>query len=242
MENNQCNQPSNEVCLICSIQDYINKVLSIKKEDDEVFIFRGETSIDFVLKPSVGRIENYSKEIERQLFIKFKKNFYFFSDCRPKNDMEVLFLAQHYGLKTRLLDWSYNPLVALYFACEKTTTQEKKNGRVYYKKIKNLLKDSNCTNKMPTTMEEILNIKKDYYVVPDYTDNRYKNQQALFMLSCQPDTDINNSAIEYFEIKYDSKNSIIKDLAFLGFNKAFIYPTLESLCDSINTIFTPTNK
>lgn len=40
----------------------------------------------------------------------------------PQNPFEWLGLAQHYGVATALLDWTFNPLIALYFACDEGRT------------------------------------------------------------------------------------------------------------------------
>lgn len=228
--------------MINSITDYLSQILALNKDrgDDEIFIFRGEISMGYSLIPSIGRVNNYSKDLEKQMFLEFKRQYYSYTDLRPKNDMDVLFLAQHYRLKTRLLDWSYNPLVALYFACERevdSQKDEKKNGRIYYCTLKNKMVDNQVSPEMPTVMEDIQNVKSDILIVPDYTDIRYRNQQALFMLCSKPNEAIKND-INFLEIDEDSKKQIRNDLALLGYNKTFIYPMLESLCKDINKCFT----
>jgi hypothetical protein len=62
---------------------------------------------------SGGLVSGPSPEL---MLAEFRRQAYPFVDRLPDNDFEWLFIAQHHGLPTRLLDWSTNALVALYFA------------------------------------------------------------------------------------------------------------------------------
>ena len=57
-------------------------------------------------------------EKEKRLLTRFRqRSLAFWPAGYPQNDWEHLFAMQHYGTPTRLLDWSENLFVGLYFAC-----------------------------------------------------------------------------------------------------------------------------
>lgn len=87
-------------------------------------LFRGQANIGHGLLPGIGRKENpedekpkFTRKSERNMLHRFRRASYQYCH-RVLNEWEALFLAQHHGLPTRLLDWTGNRLVALYNACE----------------------------------------------------------------------------------------------------------------------------
>ena len=71
-------------------------------------------------------LKNLFFQYEETLFNSFKRQAraYRSSDSEPKNDWEWFALAQHRGLPTRLLDWTKNPLAALYFSLQGDLEEE----------------------------------------------------------------------------------------------------------------------
>ena len=85
------------------------------------WVFRGHSRAGYALIPSVGRLSHTSRSYEKlevSLLAMFQRGAMIHLPTLPRNKWEWLALAQHHGLPTRLLDWTFNPLVALYFAVE----------------------------------------------------------------------------------------------------------------------------
>lgn len=109
-----------------SINSLSQYLLFIEKHCDnldsfDTVLFRGQRE-DWPLLPKLARLKFRSNNTvlyaESEMISSFKRRAFPFLDSKPENDLDRFAIAQHFGMATRLLDWTTNPLTALWFAVE----------------------------------------------------------------------------------------------------------------------------
>ena len=202
-------------------------------------IFRGVTDKDHELVPSIGRSTEAGTSgdistLERDLMEEFKRLSVPELTLPPTSEFEWLFLAQHYGLPTRLLDWSSNPLVALFFAVER---KDEVDGAVYM--VRHAVSDqyelfdyhtadyTKETKKVPFSMFAIQPSQGTVvFVRPKYTDRRYQNQKSIFSCPEDPFRVLEIDGLKKLEFSGRLKPALRSRLRTLGIATSFICPGL----------------
>ncbi len=116
---------------IRSVSEYLECLSKIKMEPKTTFsvgcftLFRGQANANWLLSPSLYRQNLF--EAENLLLTEIK---HICPNEFGDNRFDSLVKMQHFGMPTRLLDVTTNPLVSLYFACE-TSEQSNEDGIVY---------------------------------------------------------------------------------------------------------------
>jgi hypothetical protein len=104
--------------------------LKASSEEGQTEWYRGHSSVDFLLLPSIAR-PPCDVEAEATLIKRFKQNAFPFLKGPPASAWDWLFLMQHHGAPTRLLDWSDSPLTALWFAVASSESDDEKDACVW---------------------------------------------------------------------------------------------------------------
>lgn len=236
-----------------SISDYVDVIphtnisnfadfhRAVSKLNPDFAVFRGVENKAYKLEPSIMRL-GYDKEdelinAEKRLFKHFKEQAIPHLEYNPSNDWEWLALAQHHGLPTRLLDWSRNPLVALYFAIE---SESDTDGAVY------ILTDRKDPFDMDKQMKPLELTSKDEVrkYMPANLTPRIIAQSGLFTVQTNLMAPYEPKGLTKLIIPKNAKVRIRKDLSRYGVNRYTIYPGLDGLSYHLkwsNTKQTQTN-
>lgn len=150
---NESNWPAVEIDGFSSLQRHVAEIIGGHSGLPRRFLWRGVYSADHTLRSSLDRyvdrnvreVTNYSSmlKVERHLLEKFKDRAYRFGSEIERHYLNgemsspsiwaIMALARHAGLPTRLVDWTYSPWVAGYFACCDAIFESRdKTGAVFW--------------------------------------------------------------------------------------------------------------
>ena len=231
---------------IQSIPEYICAITDLKAEHNKLW-FRGHSSIDYTLQPTVYR-PPYTWQKELPLLHQFKARAARFIASSPDTDVEWLFIMQHHATPTRLLDWSENAFVALAFATQYREDKhkgkdaavwclnpEKLNENVRFSAFNDEPIPNICENKELQTMFESPRQNCPVAIIGPQNTDRIIAQRGVFTLFPNKDS-FNLEAIEYSD-KFLSKiiipesriKSISDDLYYMGMTESTLFPELDSI-------------
>lgn len=231
----------------------VQSLLEALKEDNGEYTgavwYRGQARAEWSLSPGYMRLN--APPSESTLLMRFKQSAAMLIEKTPSESFDWLFLMQHFGVPTRLLDWSESPLVGLYFAVESIANEGVHDGALWLLHPSDLNKNANIDNRdekgyIPSFEDEEL---KGYSVeslaqnrktqllpvatIATRNNARIQAQLGVFTIHHHQNIPIeavgNSAHIIKYVIPGGAKALISEQLQLLGFTRFQLFPELASL-------------
>ncbi|KZE66884.1 hypothetical protein AWM68_20040 [Fictibacillus phosphorivorans] len=190
-----------------------------------VWLFRGHSNPSWDLLPKAGR-NPYDKYDDSYAFKAWKRRAVEFLNVH-NDDWDLLSIAQHHGLATRLLDWTFNPLVAAFFAVQ----HYEKCDAVIYAYLNQYSYKTEKAN--PFEQEGVSKIK------PNGAAQRIVRQSGIFTIHNPPTLRLENSLnegqkLEKIIIDQSYRQELRFELSHYGINELSLFPDLDGLSKQVN--------
>jgi hypothetical protein len=169
---------------------------------------------------------------------------------RPDDELQWVQLARHYGLPTRLLDWTRNAAIALYFACLKAPTSTDPDGAVFVINPRDLNREANKKTKDSRifdahadadrihtylTLSGGKNLRglKTIAINPVWNSERILLQQGAFTLHGSREFTLTSRQVPSLvclRVPANKKEGLLHELERAGMNEMSIFPEPEHMC------------
>lgn len=231
---------------IKSVNEYLDYIFKFDQQQIAQWIFRGQGNNEYDLIPSLFRINLQDtftnwKDLEEymlKVFIREARPYKEFHVEEKNNSLDLIALAQHHGLPTRLLDWTTNPLIALFFAVENYNN----NFENSYVWCYGFPSTNNCLPTSTRIDRKLLFEKENFVIFPSHISPRITNQSACFTTHELPNgkekfIPFNLSEVsgvfKLFTINKNYQKNIFDQLYDLGYHHGLIYPGLDGISKRI---------
>lgn len=212
--------------------------VDIVQDRTDTTIFRGQRKY-WPLLPSISR--NHDLEMvlvhERELLEKFKKEAPRTLQLVPKSDWDWLVVAQHHGLPTRLLDWTFDAYVALWFALYKAESDDSKPEVWVMNPLKDdviqsLDKARPFSGKRTKVFKPNFNIPRVKVQKGCFTLFKYVERGSKGFVRLEQNKYLSNR-LERIRISKNFLKTILNQLSVMGFTKEMMYPDTDEVARKI---------
>ena len=199
----------------------------IEKYDARVVIYRGIKSQNYPLLPKIGRIIppdaiGSREKNELEILRLFKERAFQYLDFTPGSDWDWLAIGQQYGLPTRLLDWTENPLVACFFAVDEASEED---SVIYAYHNESYI----SVDEHPDPFK----FKEVGKFIPRHFTPRITTQGGLFTIHPNPYEAFAAEDMEKIIIPNTIRGELKKTLNKYGVDKFSLFPSLDGLAAHI---------